>query len=116
MLTAVACCLLSFAVPPWWPKHWEVGVTALNWFSLLECDMEWMEAVGYSWNIPRCGKRSSKASCAASVTPSVGEDLVLLLTLFCFNLVCFAKGKAIFSSIECTGKKVCFFKCHTLFM
>lgn len=57
---AVACCSLLFVVPPQWPKHWEVGIAALNWFSLLECDMEWMEAVGYSWNIPRCGKMSSK--------------------------------------------------------
>lgn len=54
----------------------------MNWFSLFECDMEWTGTVGYSWNIPRCGKMSSKASSTASVTLSVGEDLVLLLTLY----------------------------------
>lgn len=39
---AVACCSLLFVVPPQWPKNWEAGVTTMNWFSLFECDMEWI--------------------------------------------------------------------------
>lgn len=81
----VAYCLLLFVVPPQWPKNWEVGVTVMNWFSLLERDMEWMGTVGCLWNIPRCRKMSSKASSIASVTSSVGEDLVLLLTLYALH-------------------------------
>lgn len=99
----VACCLLLFVVPPQWPKNWEVGVTVMNWFSLLECDMEWMGTVGCLWNILRCRKMSSKASSIASVTSSVGEDLVLLLTLYALH-----RTRQNLVVLRAQGKKVWF--------
>ena len=107
---AVACCSLLFVVPPQRPENWEVAVTAMNWF-LLECDMEWLGTVGYSWNIPRCGKISSKASGTASVTSSVGEDLVLLITLYALD-----RRRQNLVVVSAQGKKSDFKKCHTLLM
>lgn len=96
---AVACCLLLFVTPPQQPKNREEGITLIDCSPWFKHVLEWMATVGYLWNIP-----ISKAwHCRSNIKHA---------RRLCFvsDLVCFAQSKEKYSSIECTRKKVWFFK------